>query len=64
MFSEDIDFFNSHARYQMKSEIDEKKNIKNLIDQTKDLIKSLKNEKLSDDIKIKVDNISSVLKLI
>ncbi len=64
MFSEDIDFFNSYARYQMKSENNEKKNIKNLIDQTRDLIKSLENEKLSDDIKIKIDNISSVLKLI
>jgi len=60
MFSEDIDFFNSYARYQLKSEIDEKKNIKNLIDQTKNLIKSLEKEEISS----KIDKISSVLKLI
>jgi len=60
MFSEDIDFFNSYARYQLKSDIEEKKNIKNLSELYKQLIKSLEKEKLSS----KIDKILSVLKLI
>jgi len=60
MFSEDIDFFNSYARYQLKSDIEEKKNIKNLSELCKQLIKSLEKEEISS----KIDKISSVLKLI
>ena len=64
MFSEDINFVTSYAKDSIRNEINYNKNIRGLIDQTKILIKSLENENLSNDTKIKIDNILSLLKLI
>ena len=64
MFSEDIDFFNSYARYNLKKEVENKKNVNTLIHETKDLLKLLEQENLSENTKIKINNILSVLKLI
>ena len=58
MFSEDINFINSYASLTLKKENDDKKNINNLIEQVKELIKLLENEKLKDDTKIKINDIS------
>lgn len=70
MFSEDIDFFNSYARIGHSIEIEKRKNVNNLIEETKLLIKSLKDEKeknnisFSKEIQNNINTLNYLIKLI
>ena len=61
MFSEDINFIYSYSKDNINDEIKNKKKTEELIKSLKILIKSLKNENLSESTKDKINNIEKLI---